>query len=36
MKNLQFEQQVPGFFSRPARWSTVQRQLVEQLNLQDS
>lgn len=36
MKKLQFEQQVPGFFSRPARWSTVQQNLLEQMNLQET
>jgi hypothetical protein len=36
MKNLQFEQRVPGFFSRPARWSTVQSHLVDQFNVRDS
>jgi hypothetical protein len=32
MRHLQFEQRVPGFFSRPARWNTsVQRRLVGQI-----
>jgi hypothetical protein len=32
MRHLQFEQRVPGFFSRPARWNAhVQRRLVGQL-----
>jgi hypothetical protein len=33
MKVLQFEQRVPGFFCRPARWSSVHRQLVDQTNI---
>ena len=32
MKGLDFEQRVPGFFSRQPRWSTVQRQLLEQMS----
>lgn len=28
LEELDFEQRVPGFFSRQSRWSTVQRQLL--------
>ena len=32
LKELDFEQRVPGFFSRQPRWSTVQQQLLEQMS----
>ncbi|CAJ1953977.1 unnamed protein product [Cylindrotheca closterium] len=32
LKGLDFEQKVPGFFSRQPRWSNVQRRLLEQMS----
>lgn len=34
LKALGFEQRAPGLFSRPARWSIAQQQIIEKITLQ--
>eukprot|EP00980_Cylindrotheca_fusiformis_P027880 scaffold22562_cov153-Cylindrotheca_fusiformis.AAC.2 len=35
LKAIDFVQRVPGFFSRPARWSSEQQYQIDHINLQD-